>query len=114
MQYGHKKSGVVECLDKYEVACFDEDVVACFYEGVLACLYYNNKDGFYGYFLHTHPLEYLLEETLGGQFLVHHGFMYKLGWCETYAYFSNQHNYKNQIVYHDRLNCGSKKVWYET
>ena len=57
MQYGHKKSGVVECLDKYEVACCDEDVVACFDEGVLALLYNNNKDNFDEYFLHAHPLE---------------------------------------------------------
>ena len=30
------KFGVVECLDKYEVACCDEDVVSCLDEGVLA------------------------------------------------------------------------------
>ena len=30
------KLGVVEFLDKYEVACGDEDVMACFDEGVLA------------------------------------------------------------------------------
>ena len=51
------KLGVVECLDKYEVACCDEYVVACFDESVLACLDENNKDDFDGDFLQPHPLE---------------------------------------------------------
>ena len=75
-----KKLIVVECLDKYEVSCGDEDVVAYFYQGVLVCLDKNNKDYFYVDFLHAHPLEQLLEETLGGKFLVHHGYMYKIVW----------------------------------
>ena len=50
------KLGVVECLDEYQVAFCDEDVLACFGQGVLACLDNNNKDGFYGYFLHEHSL----------------------------------------------------------
>ena len=70
-----KKLGVVECLDKYEVACCDEDVVACFYEGVVKCLDKNNKEDFDIYFILAHPLEYILEENLGGKGLVHHGHM---------------------------------------
>ena len=57
MQHGHKKIGVVELLDKYEVACFDKDVLVCFDEGVLACLDKNNKDDFNGYFIHAYSLE---------------------------------------------------------
>ena len=56
-----KKFGVVEWLYKDEVACGDEDVVACLYWGVLACLDKNYKDDFDVGFLHTNPLEYLLE-----------------------------------------------------
>ena len=51
------KPGLVEYLDKYEVACVDEDVVACLDEGVLACLDNNNKDDFDVDFLHAHILE---------------------------------------------------------
>ena len=57
MQHGHKKIGVVELLDKYEVACFDKDVLVCFDEGVLVCLDKNNKDDFNGYFIHAYSLE---------------------------------------------------------
>ena len=38
------KLGLVECLDKDEVACCDEDVVARLDEGVLVCLYKSTKD----------------------------------------------------------------------
>ena len=55
------KIGVVECLDKYEVACGSEDVVAWLDEGVLACLDKNDKDVFDVDFLHAHPLEYIIE-----------------------------------------------------
>ena len=58
------KLGVVEFLDKYEVACGDEDVVTCLYKGVLACLENNYKNDFDVDFLNAHPLEYFLEETL--------------------------------------------------
>ena len=44
-----KKIGVVEWLDKDEVACGDEDVAAC--------LDKNNKGNFDVYFLHEHQLE---------------------------------------------------------
>ena len=51
------------------MAYFDEDVVAYFDEYLLPCLdNNNNKDNFDGYFLCAHPLEYLLEETLGVSF----------------------------------------------
>ena len=58
---GTNKFVVVECLDKYEVACCDEDFGISFDEGVLACLDNNNKRDFDGDFLHSHPLEYLLD-----------------------------------------------------
>ena len=51
------KLGVVELLEKDEVACCDKDVVACFDDGVLAFLDKNNKDYFDVYFLHAYPLE---------------------------------------------------------
>ena len=38
----------------------------------------NDKDDFDVDFLRAHPLEYILEETLGGQYLVHHGYMRKI------------------------------------
>ena len=62
------KLSVVECLDKDEAEWCDEDVVVCFDQGVLTCLDNNNKDDFDRGFLHAHPLEQLLEETLGGKF----------------------------------------------
>ena len=68
----------MELLDKYEVACCDDDVVACFDKGVLKWFDNNNKDDFDGYFIHAHPLEYIIKETLGGKFLVHYGSMQKI------------------------------------
>ena len=59
--------------------CGDEDAVELLDEDVLACLDNNDKDNFDVYFLHTHPLEYLLEENLGGKSLFHHGYMQKIG-----------------------------------
>ena len=66
------KLDVVGCLDKYEVGFCDENVVACFDQSVLSCSDKNNKDDFDQDFLHASPLEYLIEETLGGKLLVHH------------------------------------------
>ena len=68
------------------MACLDQGVVACLYECVMSCLDNNNKDGFYlyirhsiddclGYFLLVSPLGYIIEGTLVGQFIVHHGYM---------------------------------------
>ena len=62
-----QKLGVMTCLDNGEVEYSDEDV--------MACLDKNNKDGFDEDFLLPHPPEYLFEETLGGNFIVHHGYM---------------------------------------
>ena len=56
-----QKLGVVECLDKDEVACCDEDVMACLDEGVVECLDKNNKDDFDVDFFLAHPWEYILE-----------------------------------------------------
>ena len=109
-----QKLGVVGFLDKYEVACGNEDVVAWLDEGVLVWLDDNNKDGFDIYFLHSHPLGYLLEETLVGKCLFRHGYMQKIGWCETYPHFCYHHNYKNQMIYHDHLNDGREKGRSET
>ena len=85
-----------------------------FDEGVLECLDKNNNDDFDGYFIHAHPLEYLLEEILGGQCLFHHCYMQKICWCETYSYLYYHHNYKNQMIHHDQLNYGMEKGWSET
>ena len=76
------------------MACCNDDVVACFDDGVLACFDNNNKDYFDVGFLHAYPLEYIIDETLGGKCLVQHGYMHKIGWCETYAHFYYHHNYK--------------------
>ena len=83
---------MVECLDKYEVACCDDDVVECWDEGVVECLDKNNKDDFDVDFLLPHPLEKLMEETLGGKFIVHHGYIKKIGWSKTYVHFCHEHN----------------------
>ena len=97
-QYKHNmytnKLGVVKCLDKCEVARCDKDVVILLDEGVLTCLDKNNQDDFDRDFIHAHPLENIYEETLGGNFLVHHGFMQKIGLYETYSHFCYHHNYK--------------------
>ena len=69
---------MVSCLDKDEVVCFDEDVVVSLDEGVVAYLDKNSKF-FCAYFLLSHPLEYIIEETLDGQCIVHHGSMKKIG-----------------------------------
>ena len=63
------------------------------YESVLACLDINNKDGFGVDFLLAHPLEYILDETLGGGVLAHHGYMQKIGWCENHVHFYYHHSY---------------------
>ena len=60
-----EKLGMVACLYNYEVACCDEDVVVLLYEGLMVWLENNNKDYFDVDFLLVHPLEYILEETLG-------------------------------------------------
>ena len=49
----------------------------CLYEGASSCLDNIDKGGFDVYSIHAHPLEYLLEETLGGKCLFHHGHMQK-------------------------------------
>ena len=100
---------VVEWLDKYEVACCDEDVVEYLDEGVLEFLDNNNKDYFDAYFIYAYPLEYLLEETLGGKCLFHHDYMHKILWSDTYSHFCYHHNYKKQMIYHDHLNGGREK-----
>ena len=51
------KLGVVEYLNKDEVACGYGDVVACLDEGVLAYLDNNDKNVFDVDFLHAYPLE---------------------------------------------------------
>ena len=56
-------------------------------EGVVACLDKNNKDDFDVDFLLANPLEYHLGETLGQQCIVHHGYMKKIVWYETYVQF---------------------------
>ena len=95
------KLGVLECLDKYEVACGDEDVVTCLDEGVLAYLDNNDKDNFDVDFIHAHPLKYFLEK-------------YWLGNVYTYFHFCYQYNYDNQIIYHYKLNDEREKGWSET
>ena len=66
---------MVEWLDKDEVVCCSKDAVAWLYEGVAACLDKNNKDDFDVDFLLAHPLEYIIEENLGGKYVVHYGHM---------------------------------------
>ena len=78
------------------MACGDEYVVALLDEGVFACLDNNYRDDFDVYFIHAHPLKNIPAEKLGGQCLVHHGYMNNIGWCDTYLYFCYQHKYKNR------------------
>ena len=56
MKFGHKRRGVVACLDKGEVECCDEDVVELLDEGVAELLDNNNKDDFDVDFILAHPL----------------------------------------------------------
>ena len=80
-----------------------------FDEGVLAYLDNNDKDYFDVDFLHSHPLEYLLEENLGGKCLFHHGYMQKIGWCDIYTHSCYHHNYKNHMFHYDHLDYGMEK-----
>ena len=73
------KLGVMLCLDKY--------VMTCSYEGVVACLDNNNKNDFDVGFLHVHPLEYIIEVTLGGQCIFHYGYIKKIVLSGTYLHF---------------------------
>ena len=70
---------VVELLDMDQVACCDEYVVTFLDENVVTLLDRKNKDYFDVGFLLPHLLEYILEETFGGQCIVHHGYMKKFG-----------------------------------
>ena len=72
---------VVTCLDKDVVACLDNN---------------NNKDDFNVNFLLARPLVYLLEGILGGQCILHRGYINKIVWSETYVRFSHDHEYKTQ------------------
>ena len=67
----------------FAVAFLDKDV--------LECLDNNYKDYFDVDFLLVHLLVYLLQGTLGGKCIVHHGYMNKIVWYETYVYFSHEH-----------------------
>ena len=80
------------------VECSDEFVVAFLGECVFVFLYKKNKDDCDVDFLHAHPSEYILEETLDEKFLVHDGYMQKIVWYETYVHLCYHHNYKNQMI----------------
>ena len=88
--------GVLACLYKDVVACCDEVFVPCLYEGVVQFLYKNNKNAFYVYSLLAQSSGSIYEGTLYGQCIVHHDFMNKFGWFETYFHFFRDHNYKTQ------------------
>ena len=92
---------VVGLLDKYEVACCCEDFVACLDEGVVKLLDKNIKDSFDVDFIIANPLEYLIEEILGGRFIVHHGYMKKIGGSESDVPFCHCHHYKHLMIYQD-------------
>ena len=79
----------------------------------MAVLYKNNKDYFDVDFLRPHPLEYLIEEKLGGKCIVYHGNMNKFGCSETYVNFSHDHNYKKPMIYQAQLNDWRERGWYE-
>ena len=53
----------------------------------------NNKDDFDIDFLLIYLLEYILEETLGGEYIFQHVYMNRIGWSETYVHFYHDHNY---------------------
>ena len=74
-------------------------------EGVVACLDKNNKYNFsvyirnsldycFEYFILTHPLEYLLEVTLGVKYIFRHGNMKECGWYNTYVKLFYDHEQK--------------------
>ena len=56
-----KKLVMEELLDKDQVVCSDEGVVSILDEGVLVCLDKKDKDDVDVYFIHAHPLEWILE-----------------------------------------------------
>ena len=88
------------CLDKCVVSCLDDGVMACLDEGVVECL--DNKDNIdvdirhrldecFEYFILAPPLEHIIEATLGGQYIFHHGNMEEGGWSETCEPFYHDH-----------------------
>ena len=79
------------CLDKGVLACLGEGVVECLYEGVVACWDKNNNDNFdvdirhsiddcFNYFILAHPLKNILDGTLVGKCIFHHGYLNNGGW----------------------------------
>ena len=57
---------------------------------------------------------YLLEETISGKCILHHGYMKKIGWYETFVKFYHNHTLKKLLIYQYHLNDGREKYWYET
>ena len=125
MKYGHTKKGVVACLDKGGVEFLDEGVMEFLDKGVVSCLDKNNKDNFDVDIRHildeflenvllAHPLEHLIEGTLVRQYIVHHGYMKKCGWYETYVELSHENEHKNPTIYQYQLDYGRERGWYET
>ena len=109
-----KTIGVVELLDTDEVVFGYEDMVSYQDVGVLSWLDNNDKDDFNVDFFNAQPLQYLIQETLGGKFLVHNGYMQKKIWCGTYFHFCYHHNYEKQMICHEHMNDGREKGQSET
>ena len=99
----------MELLDKDCVVCWDESVVAWLDEGVVKFLDKSSKDDFDVGFVLPRPLEYILEKTLGGKFILHHGYIYIIGWSETYVHFCHDYNYETPMICQYNLNNGRDK-----
>ena len=108
---------MVVFLNNYGLSCCDEGVVASldnnnkYYFGVDII---HSLDDYFTYFLLSPPFEWILEVTLGGKCIVHHGYMKEGGWSETYFHFSNYHEHKNPTIYQYHLDYGRERGWYDT
>ena len=81
---------------------------------MVACLDNDNTDYFYVDFILAHLLEYLLEGTLSGKYILNHGYMKKIVCSKTYLHFYHDQNYKTTMIYQDTLNYGRDRSWYNT
>ena len=42
---------------------------------------------------------------------LHHGYMKKIGWYDTYSHCCHDYNYKTLMIYQDHLNDKREKRW---
>ena len=74
----------------------------------------HSLDECFEYFLFSHPLEHLLERTLGRKCTFHHGYMKEGGFSETRVHLYHDHGQENPTIYQSHLYYRMERDWYET